>query len=357
VSRTWFTPKLGFHAGVQGRSVFLAAFLSTLVAATSLTVVLIPRPAAADQIADLKAQAKAISQELIQEQLQIGAYQQQYSVASQKVAADGRALAQIGKEIGQDKQRINKQTHVVRELAIVSYMDAGAALSGSDAMFTGNAQKVELANEYSAISAGNIETALDRFHAAQRILETHQVTLQQAQLKDRSDAAQQAVDLGQATGTESKMESEQAQVTGHLAVVVAQQAAVQAAAAAAAVAAAQRAATLKATQASVTKVTKTLGSLPGGTQGSGSDPVLNPYLQCVVQAESGGNYAAVSANGLYMGAFQFSQSTWNMAAQAAGLPNLIGVPPNLASKADQDDVAIALYALDGGQPWLGDRCS
>jgi cell pole-organizing protein PopZ len=213
-----------------------------------------------------------------------------------------------------------------------------------------------LANEYSAISAGNIETALDRFHAAQRVLQANQATLQQTQYKDRSDAAQQATDLGQATSTETKMESEQAQVTGHLAEVVAQQAAVQAAAAAAAVAAAQRAAAAKAAQASVARVTGTLGSVPGGGSGSGPDPVLNAYLQCVVQAESGGNYAAVSANGLYMGAFQFSQATWNMAAQAAGLSNLIGVPPNLASPADQDDVAIALYALDGEQPWLGDRC-
>jgi hypothetical protein len=32
-------------------------------------------------------------------------------------------------------------------------------------------------------------------------------------------------------------------------------------------------------------------------------------------------------NGLYMGAFQFSQPTWNVAAQAAGLPSLVGVAP------------------------------
>ncbi|HUY22061.1 MAG TPA: transglycosylase family protein [Acidimicrobiales bacterium] len=75
------------------------------------------------------------------------------------------------------------------------------------------------------------------------------------------------------------------------------------------------------------------------------------------RAESGGNYAAVSPNGMYMGAFQFSQATWNSAARAAGRPDLVGVPPDRASKADQDTVAVALYALDGQQPWLGDRCS
>ena len=87
------------------------------------------------------------------------------------------------------------------------------------------------------------------------------------------------------------------------------------------------------------------------------DPALNPFLACVVQAESGGNYGIVSPNGLYMGAFQFSQPTWNSAAAAAGLGLLVGVHPNQATKAEQDTVAVALFALDGQQPWLGDRCS
>jgi hypothetical protein len=138
---------------------------------------------------------------------------------------------------------------------------------------------------------------------------------------------------------------------------VAAQSAAQAQAAAAAVAAAQRAAAKAArAPAQATTAVNAPGS-SGAPVASGSDPALNPFLQCVVQAESGGDYQAVSPNGLYMGAFQFSQPTWNTAAVAAGRPDLVGVPPNTASKADQDTVAVALYALDGEQPWLGDRCS
>jgi hypothetical protein len=88
-----------------------------------------------------------------------------------------------------------------------------------------------------------------------------------------------------------------------------------------------------------------------------TDPTLPPFLQCVAGAESSGDYQAVSPNGLYMGAFQFSQATWNSAAEAAGLDFLVGIPPNKATKAEQDTVAIALYALDGQRPWLGDRCT
>jgi hypothetical protein len=43
-------------------------------------------PAGADQVSSLNAQAKLISQELVQEQLEADAYQQQYSVASEQVA-------------------------------------------------------------------------------------------------------------------------------------------------------------------------------------------------------------------------------------------------------------------------------
>ena len=88
---------------------------------------------------------------------------------------------------------------------------------------------------------------------------------------------------------------------------------------------------------------------------SSGDPVLPPFLQCVLRVESGGNYGAVSPGGTYMGGFQFSQPTWNEAAQLAGMPQLINVPPNQATPAEQDDLAIALYQADGQQPW-DDSC-
>jgi hypothetical protein len=180
------------------------------------------------------------------------------------------------------------------------------------------------------------------------------------------------------------MESQQAQVTGQLATAVAQQQAAQAAAAAAAVQAAQNEATARAQAAAAVSHAPSTTQAPAPTQtqapaptqtqapaastpapapapaaapsGNSTDPALNPFLQCVVQHESGGNYGAVSPNGQYMGAFQFSQASWNEAAEAAGRPDLVGVPPNLASKADQDTMAVTLYSLDGQAPWV-DGCS
>ena len=149
--------------------------------------------------------------------------------------------------------------------------------------------------------------------------------------------------LDQADQTQSQLEASQAQVTGQLAVAVANAAAAQAAAAASSHR--RRPAGGGPTCRLGRIQLELVGSVGAGTGGGAvlgpviaafgrveagatTDPALNPFLQCVVQAESGGNYGAVSPNGLYMGAFQFSQSTWNVAAQDAGLPGLVGMPPN-----------------------------
>ncbi len=355
------------NARAHGRLVSAVVLLSALVASISFTVILVPRPAAADQVTNLQAEATTLSHQLIEEQLQVGAYQQQYSVATARVAADARAIAQLGQQVRHDQREIVGKTGAVRQQAVDAYMDYGTGSGGSDgSLFSGNEETVQAASEYSGIAAGNITEAVDQLRTAQGTLQSARAALQHRQAQDLSDQAGAASALNQADATQQQLQASQARVTGQLAVVVAQQAASRAAAAAAAVAAAQRAAASSApattsagSQATTAPTPVTTGGGGGAGAGAGAttDPALPPFLQCVVQAESGGNYGAVSPNGLYMGAFQFSQPTWNTAAQAAGLPGLIGVPPNLASKADQDTLAVVLYSLDGEQPWLGDRCS
>ncbi len=288
----------------------------------------------------------------MQDQLQIDAYQQQYSVISAKVAADAQAIAQLGQQIDVDEAQFNKDTLEVRQLAITSYMDGGV-LTGADAsLFSGNTEEVQSAKEYASIATGNIDAALDQLQDAQQTLQANQATLRQQQTQDQSNETQQADALSQANATQHAMELEQAQVTGQLSTAVVAQDAAQDEAAAAAVAKAQKIA--KSGSGTASGAGSDLGAIPVI---SIPDPALNPFLQCVVQAESRGNYQAVSPNGLYMGAFQFSQSTWNLAALAAALSILVNVPPNRATKAEQDTLAVVLYSLDGERPWLGDRCS
>ena len=66
-------------------------------------------------------------------------------------------------------------------------------------------------------------------------------------------------------------------------------------------------------------------------------------------AESGGDYGAVSANGSYGGAYQFSRSTWNSVAFRSH-PHLVGVDPAAAAPADQDAMALTLVPLLGAEP-------
>ena len=365
-------------AQLNARSPFrrsVTVVTSACLVATLFVVTFASRPAGGDEVSSLKSQALAISQKIVLEQLQIGAYQQQYSVYSQKVASDQANVAAIGQQITADQQNIDKKSQVVRRTAVMGYMSAGAASSNASvALFTGNPNRAQAASEYSRIAVGNINTALDQLHTARLILQSDQQALQRTQAEDQADLSRQANDLSQANSTEAQLASTQSLVNGQLASAIEQEAAAQQALAAAAVAAAQRAAAKNSHPSSTAPTSPaptpppssaTLASnapapAPPAGAGSGqnlSDPPLPPYLQCVVQAESGGNYGAVSPNGEYMGAFQFSQSTWNSAASAAGLGWLVGVPPNVASKAAQDTVAVALYALDGKQPWLGDRCS
>jgi hypothetical protein len=85
--------------------------------------------------------------------------------------------------------------------------------------------------------------------------------------------------------------------------------------------------------------------------GGGTPP--NGFLACVRQRESGGNYAISSANGLYRGAYQFHQQTWNSTAAHAGRSDLVGADPAAASPADQDAMAAHLYGWQGSAPWGG----
>jgi hypothetical protein len=328
-------------------------------------------PAGADSVANLQSRAATVAHDLVLEQLQVDAAQQLTSVAAARVTADRQAIAQLDRQLLADQQDIARHLQVVQAQAIRSYINSGADSSGTDAaLFAGGTSRAQATSEYVGLAVGTITADLAQLHAAQRALQARQAQLQARQNQDRADEASRSAALDQASTAAARLQAQQADVTGQLAAAVAAQQAAQATAAAAAVASARKAAPAAASP------TATIPAPGPGAAGSGTgaapvpapspsgdpypnlaDPALNAFLSCVVQAESGGNYSIVSPDGRYMGAFQFSQPTWNTAARIAGLGLLVGVPPNRASRAEQDTVAVALFALDGQQPWLGDRCS
>ncbi len=75
----------------------------------------------------------------------------------------------------------------------------------------------------------------------------------------------------------------------------------------------------------------------GGSRGTGGN------LAAIRACESGGNYAAVSSNGRYRGAYQFDRQTW---ASVGGSGD-----PAAASPGEQDARAARLQSQRGSNPW------
>lgn len=88
----------------------------------------------------------------------------------------------------------------------------------------------------------------------------------------------------------------------------------------------------------------------GDDNGSSSGGPTGAQWVALRSCESGGNYSILNPNGLYRGAYQFSQSTWDWVA-GAHYPALVGVDPAQASPADQDKMAFKLYEIGGWQHW------
>jgi hypothetical protein len=85
--------------------------------------------------------------------------------------------------------------------------------------------------------------------------------------------------------------------------------------------------------------TQPLGGQEPGTASGDASATLERIAQC----ESGGNPAAVSADGQYRGKYQFDQATWE---QIGGTGD-----PAKASEAEQDRLAAKLFARRGTAPW------
>jgi hypothetical protein len=340
----------------------LAMAVPALAATIVLTTIVTSGPAEADHVSDLKAQAAQIARDLVLEQLQIGAYQQLSDVDGAKVTRDKMRIETTERQISADTSRVGRDRKRLESEAVSAYINLDPESEGTQILFEGNQSDAFARAEYEDVTTGDANLTIDALRTDENGLNAERTVLEQQEAQDQATANQQAGQASAARQTQVELNSKQSEVTGQLAVAVAQQQAAQAAAAAKAVQAAQAAAppVSRSPSAGQSGTTATQPASATATQGtptgaSTGDPALPPFLQCVLRVESGGNYNAVSPGGAYLGGFQFSQPTWNEAAQLAGMPQLVNVPPNDATPAEQDDLAIALYDADGQQPW-DDSC-
>ena len=80
------------------------------------------------------------------------------------------------------------------------------------------------------------------------------------------------------------------------------------------------------------------------------DVLSDDQLARLRGCESHGNYGAVSRNGRYRGAYQFSQATWDRVARDH-FPHLQGQDPAGVEPWWQDSMAKALWSESGPRSW------
>jgi hypothetical protein len=200
-------------------------------------VVVPPGPVAADQVSDLKAQAAQIAQDLVLEQLQIGAYQQQYDVDIAKVQRDEAKIGSTEHQIQADISRVSRDHKRLQAEAVSAYINLDPGFDG--ALFDGNQNNALAKGEYEEVVGGDIALTMDVLHTDENGLRAERIILEQQEAQDQATTNQEGALANAASQTQGELESKQSEITGELAVAVAQQQAAQAAAAAAAVRAAQ----------------------------------------------------------------------------------------------------------------------
>jgi peptidoglycan hydrolase CwlO-like protein len=317
----------GSRALVLGVLVVLCTVLGTAFAPFA-------RAQTTNNASDLRAQADALSSKYFDSLERVSSLDD--DIARSKELRDGMLV------------RAKAARAAARARAAVAYTSSGTQLAtlvdGDDTLDT--ARRAHLIDRVNA----HDEDVFEKLHEATRALHKQQRALRAT----RAAQADALDDLkSQGAAIDAKLAQAEAQEQ-------AQTAATQAAAAKAAdtttstTAAGAPAALPEATTTTTVPAPSTPPPPPDYTGTPGVNPHHDdPFLSCVRQRESGGNYSVVNPSGPYLGAYQFLQSTWNVTAAHAGRSDLVGLPANVASAYDQDEMAWTLYQWQGKGPWGG----
>jgi peptidoglycan hydrolase CwlO-like protein len=286
---------------------------------------------------DLRAQADALSSK--------------YFTALERVQSLDDDIANSKHLVDQLSTRAKQARAAARARALLAYTSAGTQLS----TFVDGDSTLDAARRAHLIDRVN-EHDQDVFEKLQKA--TRALHKQQRDLRATRAAQSDALDDLKAQGAAIDAKLAEAEAQERAQAVAAQAAATKAAADAAPTTTTAGEAPAAAAPSTTTTTAAPAPSAPppppdySGTPGV-SPHHDDPFLTCVRARESGGNYGAVNPSGPYLGAYQFLQSTWNVTAAHAGRNDLVGVPANLASAYDQDEMAWSLYQWQGKGPWGG----
>ncbi len=267
----------------------------TVIAGLALTLsVALPSSAGADALTDAKARAAQISGQLNQINNQLGQLDEQYNQAKINLAQANANIAAGQRQLAETNQKLAADTAELRSYAVQAYVDGNDAPS-LEAVLTSEGKSATERKGYLEAAAGNRQDIIDQLNATRQ-----QANAQLNQLNAARDQAAKIADqLSSSTQQERALLNQEnalnAQVTGQIKTLMAQQAAAEAAAqakaAAAAHAAAQAAAQTAKPPAAPTTPTKAPGHTGGGTGTVGAPPGSTTF----VPPPGGGAAAAVAA--------------------------------------------------------------
>jgi peptidoglycan hydrolase CwlO-like protein len=322
--------------------------LTPLLAATA-------RPASAQE-ADPVTQA---DQAVADAQAQVDDVAGAYFDALQRAQQLDSQISDLQARIDESRQRVSELKRITNDRAVAAYKRSGNSLGS---VFLDSSGAADTAHRIKLLDLVNAhdDDAVRVLRRSQDDLTREHQDLEAAR-EEQANAVARLKDQDREVNAKLVAAQTQRQVALDQQLQAQQQAEAEAAAAAAAAAAAPP------TVAPPTAAPPTTQPPPrpnspapvpaSSAPTSGVSPHHNdPYLTCVRRHESSDNYQAYNPGGPAYGAYQFLQSTWNLAANHAGRGDLVGLDPRRASQYDQDEMAWTTYQWQGKRPWSVDPC-
>ena len=320
----------------------------TLIVASGLLIPLLAataRPASAQE-ADPVTQA---DQAVAEAQAQVDDVAGAYFDALQRAQQLDSQIAQVQGRIDETRQRVTELKQITNDRAVAAYKRSGNSLGSVFLDSSGAADTAQRIKLLDLVNAHD-DDAVRLLRRSQDDLSREHQDLETAR-GQQADAVARLKDQDVEVNAKLVAAQTQRQVALDQQLQAQQQAEADAAAAAAAAAAAPP--TTQPAPRPNNPAPVPANSVPTG----GVSPHHNdPYLTCVRRHESSDNYQAYNPGGPAYGAYQFLQSTWNLAANHAGRGDLVGLDPRRASQYDQDEMAWTTYQWQGKRPWSVDPC-
>jgi len=298
-----------------------SGLLIPLLAATA-------RPASAQE-ADPVTQA---DQAVAEAQAQVDDVAGAYFDALQRAQQLDSQIAQLQGRIDESRQRVTELKQITNDRAVAAYKRSGNSVGSVFLDSSGAADTAQRIKLLDLVNAHD-DDAVRLLRRSQDDLSREHQDLEAAR-GQQADAVARLKHQDVEVNAKLVAAQTQRQVALDQQLQAQQQAEAEAAAAAAAAAAAPP--TTQPAPRPNNPAPVPANSVPTG----GVSPHHNdPYLTCVRRHESSDNYQAYNPGGPAYGAYQFLQSTWNLAANHAGRGDLVGLDPRRASQYDQDEMA------------------